>query len=401
MKVHEKLAHLSPKEIIELMDGYYHQGVRVKSLIEFYRVDCRPKDLHKFFPPMELEECCPVCGTHFLKKRDSRTDIENKGNHFRKSNISKPYCPNCGHVDDEICKCAACEEKRNLATIKKEERLEKMANEIKAEFEKSYTGKVKIDDLNIRDRVYLASLLRYALSGDASVINSLGECENPCSRLAMGYMDEEIVDYLLKRNVIIIDTKSLTYALRKDEDSDRYMRYKLNVEIDDDATDALQDLMSPNIDFSDEESILEGYKIWKDVAMNDCITFLVDEMKKRNVEFHPVKKTKMMIGSLLDRFSIAQVQYMIDKCVEEAFVGYHKKKFNEDVLFDVIFRKMSLMDSFVSFKEVELMEYKNGGEFSYTCLQGVLFYKVLKLGDKGLRCAPSVEIVRESVIGSK
>ena len=34
MIIHGKLAHLSQKEIIELMDKYYHKGVRVKKLVE-------------------------------------------------------------------------------------------------------------------------------------------------------------------------------------------------------------------------------------------------------------------------------------------------------------------------------------------------------------------------------
>ena len=35
MIIHEKLAHLSPKQIIQLMKEYY-AGVRVKKLIEDY-----------------------------------------------------------------------------------------------------------------------------------------------------------------------------------------------------------------------------------------------------------------------------------------------------------------------------------------------------------------------------
>ena len=46
MIIHEKLAHLRPKQIIQLMDEYY-AGVRVKKLIEDYKVNCRQNDLHK------------------------------------------------------------------------------------------------------------------------------------------------------------------------------------------------------------------------------------------------------------------------------------------------------------------------------------------------------------------
>ena len=52
-------------------------------------------------------------------------------------------------------------------------------------------------------------------------------------------MDERIVGYLLKRNIIIIDINSLKYALKHGEDENQFMRYKLNVEIDDNNIDAV------------------------------------------------------------------------------------------------------------------------------------------------------------------
>lgn len=248
MIIHEKLAHLRPKQIIQLMDEYY-AGVRVKKLIEDYKVNCRPNDLHKYFPPIVLDKKCPICGENFLNKRLSKTEIENQGNPYRKIEAKKPYCPRCGHIDDEVCGCDACVEKRKKEQIKREVELEKRANKIKIKLEKSYTGKVSVDELGFKDRIYLASLLGYGLSDDANVIESLSECENSCTCLAEGDMDERIVGYLLKRNIIIIDINSLKYALKHRKDKNRFMRYKLNVEIDDNNIDALQGLMSPKIDF--------------------------------------------------------------------------------------------------------------------------------------------------------
>ena len=126
-------------------------------------------------------------------RRPSRTEIENWGNPYRERKAKKAYCPCCCHIDDEICGCDACVEKRNKEYIKRETELEKMANEIKIELEKSYTGKVCVDELDFKDRVYLASLLGHALSEDTSVIKSLSECDNPCSCLADGDMDRELL----------------------------------------------------------------------------------------------------------------------------------------------------------------------------------------------------------------
>lgn len=396
MTIHEKLAHLRPKQIIQLMDEYY-AGVRVKKLIEDYKVNCRPNDLHKYFPPIVLDKKCPICGENFLKKRPSKTEIENQGNPYRKIEAKKPYCPSCGHIDDDICECAACVEKRKEEQIKREAELEKMANEIKIELEKSYTGKVSVDKLGFKDRIYLASLLGYGLSDDANVIKSLSECENSYSCLAEGDMDERIVDYLLKRNIIIIDTSYLVYAFKQGKVENKYMRYKLNVEIDDNNIGALQELMSPKIDFSDENNIVDAYNLWKEVAMNDCIAFLVNEMRKKKVEFCPVKKTYILIDSMLKHFSTLQVQYIIYKSIEEISGEDTKSKPKRGVFSDIVFSRMECWDSSMTYMESELPEYRGSKKFLNNNLHGVLFSKVLGLGDKGLRCVVNIEIVRESV----
>ena len=396
MIIHEKLAHLRPKQIIQLMDEYY-AGVRVKKLIEDYKVNCRPNDLHKYFPPIVLDKRCPICGENFLKKRPSKTEIENQGNPYRKIEAKKPYCPSCGHIDDDICECAACVEKRKKEQTKREAELEKMANEIKIELEKSYTGKVSVDELGFKDRIYLASLLGYGLSDDANVIKSLSECENSYSCLAEGDMDERIVDYLLKRNIIIIDTSYLVYAFKQGKVENKYMRYKLNVEIDDNNIGALQELMSPKIDFSDENNIVDAYNLWKEVAMNDCIAFLVNEMRKKNVEFCPVKKTEIMMDSMLKHFSTLQVQYIIYKSIDEISSKYTKSKPKRGVFSDIVFRRMEYWDSSMTYMESELPEYRDSKKLLNNNLHGVLFSKVLGLGDKGLRCVVNIEIVRESV----
>ena len=397
MIIHEKLAHLSSRQIIKLMNEYY-AGIRVKKLIEYYKVDCRPRDLHKLFPPIELDTVCPICGTNFEKKRESRTDLENLGNPYRHGKMNKPYCPSCGHVDDDICECDECVRKRSLEYSKKEAQLNKMVNEVKKEIEKSYAGMVSMDDFNMKDRVYLASLIRYALSEDASFIKCLSECETPYNVLAKGDMDEKIVDYLLNRNIIIIDINSLKYALRHDEEENRFMRYKLNFDIGDNSIATLQELMSPNIDFSDDDSILEGYKLWKEVAMNDCMAFLIDKFKTNGIDFYPVQKTYIIIDDLLKRFSISQIQYMIDKCFDNAFKLYTQKKIKRNIVTDVVFSKISSMSSFMSLKESEFPEYKNSANIPYDNFSEVLFYKVLLIGEKGFRCVPSMDIIKESVL---
>ena len=131
--------------------------------------------------------------------------------------------------------------------------------------------------------------------------------------------------------------------------------------------------------------------------MNDCIAFLVDEMRKKNVEFCPVKKTEIMMDSMLKHFSIRQVQYIIYKSVNEVSKVYLKNKFNRESFPDIVFRRMIFWDSCMTYRESEVAEYRDDKKFSYNNLHGVLFFKVLGLWDKGLRCAPNIKIIKECV----
>ena len=51
----------------------------------------------------------------------------------------------------------------------------------------------------------------------------------------------------------------------------------------------------------------------------------------------------------------------------------------------------------MTYRESEVEEYRGGKKFSYNNLHGVLFFKVLGLWDKGLRCVPNIKIIKECV----
>ena len=58
---------------------------------------------------------------------------------------------------------------------------------------------------------------------------------------------------------------------------------------------------------------------------------------------------------------------------------------------------MIFWDSCMTYRESEVAEYRENKKFSYNNLHGVLFFKVLGLWDKGLRCAPNIKIIKECV----
>ena len=96
MKVHEKLAHLTPEQLDDLMERYQGKE-KVAVLIEEFGIDTSPGSLIYLFPPILHEDLfCQYCkDTNLVSNRARRTDYA--------SSSQTPHCPECGHENSEQC----------------------------------------------------------------------------------------------------------------------------------------------------------------------------------------------------------------------------------------------------------------------------------------------------------
>ena len=108
MKVHEKLAHLTPEQLDDLMERYQGKE-KVAALIEEFGIDTSPGNLIYLFPPILHEDLfCHYCkDTNLVSNRAPRTGYS--------SSSQTPHCPECRHKNSEQCWCEYCIEKANFA----------------------------------------------------------------------------------------------------------------------------------------------------------------------------------------------------------------------------------------------------------------------------------------------
>lgn len=160
--IHRKLAHLSQKELGELIDQYYAKKP-ISGLIRRFNIDCLPGQLYKLLPPEISPVSCPNCGGLMISERQARS-INNS--------LRKPafYCRDCSHHEDDACRCGYCQN-RNRQKIDKSERHTIKANDLTLEQTVALLSLIHCyPNRNIRSRIRLspAKALKtpFAPSGD-------------------------------------------------------------------------------------------------------------------------------------------------------------------------------------------------------------------------------------------
>lgn len=151
-QIDDRLAHLTPGQIEELISRYY-AGDSIKTLIEVYQVACTESRLCSLFPPLVLQRrTCPHCSSRMALKRQARTTNRNESTGI--------YCPNCDHLDDIRCKCPGCvidqEQKKKVERLRERELIAMLCSNWDVE----PTGKLSVQDLSLRQAVALLSLVR-------------------------------------------------------------------------------------------------------------------------------------------------------------------------------------------------------------------------------------------------
>ena len=94
-----QVSHLSDDEIEKLIKDYY-DGVKIKDIIEIYKIDCQPSSFRKILPAIETEQVCLYC--------NHKLQIQYLSRNYSSFN-TELICPECGHEpENEYCPCNTC-----------------------------------------------------------------------------------------------------------------------------------------------------------------------------------------------------------------------------------------------------------------------------------------------------
>jgi hypothetical protein len=321
-KIDKRIGHLSHEDIERLIQRYFN-GESVTKLLKEYNIKITASQLYTVFPPMISGEECTNCGSNMVYPWGSKT----WGDNPRKQQI---YCNECGHIKSSACSCDACKLAKKLAReaeIEKQKQL--LANKIeiiKAHFAEDNWELFAEEDLSLEDQVFLSVILRGALAENTEYIEPL---QTKLGKLAPSIdFEVEMIKHLEAREIIIphVSSDPSAFELKEDGDTVSYkifgVKYRINIQPSDLDYDAMiKRLMYPNPENfkEDKEFCLE---MWKKIALNESLQYLLYQMKKVGYSFNPGEKTIRVFENLLEHFSVSQIYGIIYRAVANSTKRY-------------------------------------------------------------------------------
>lgn len=196
-----QISHLSDDEIEKLIKDYY-DGVKIKDIIEIYKIDCQPSSFRKILPAIETEQVCLYCN-HKLQIQYLSRDYS--------SFNTELICPECGHEpENEYCPCNTCRERAREEKRKEQQKKDEQARKIKQEKEQfirevlyfKQKQERDIDTLSFEERVYIGAILREGIDEGYNFIKPFSQFRTPIAPTPV--LSKDITNMLYQNNIIKI-----------------------------------------------------------------------------------------------------------------------------------------------------------------------------------------------------
>lgn len=385
----DKLAHLSKEEIKDLMELYY-DGENVELLIKEYKVDVRNSLLSKTFPLTVYKDVyCPFCSTYVVSYKAS------------KSSYSEPdkFCLECLHQLDKYCNCTSCVKEREQ--LKKDEELQKEAEDEEKRdilitlFEDENEYPVDIEELSLKSKIYISSLLRAASSEDLGFIKPINQ-SSPFAPTEK-YMSD-IISYLRDERIILFSPSTHLDSIVFEDGSitayyPKNTTFELNIE-ELEYKDSIESLLHlKEVDYiSSEEKIL----LWSEIGLYECLEFLYAKLDEYNLpEEHIGEKTISSIEEALNNYSISQLYNFIWRAVKNAAAFRQKNGITPQHAVNSIAGSISRSSEKAHVEKWDVKGYGRDYNYPQTIISEIFFNSVLQVGDKGFTSIRSLNSKNE------
>ena len=168
--------------------------------------------------------------------------------------------------------------------------------------------------------------------------------------------------------------------------------YILNINYDLNLDNLIKKIINP--DYYNLENINDAYNLWKDIAINECIEYLIYQIKQINFEFNPADKTYNIIELMLENFSVSQIYNIIDKSVKNASKFYLEKKVSKQHAANSIIGGCERYANRAIVEKWDLTRYRRNYDLPQSEISEFFFNKVIKIGNLGFDISPNIELLK-------
>lgn len=302
MQLHQKLAHLSDKQIADLLRKYDDPSIPLKDLISEFSINSTPGALQTLLPPHVHEDSpCPYCADVLLQsRRRSRSSYASP----------EKRCPDCGHRDTDHCRCQNCLE---IAT-RARQRIEEIKRSV---VRADYGGRFwngDVESLTLRDAVYISALIRQSLSED--LLTVIPYAPGPPRLAPTADHLQEITSHLDSKSLLAVDPESKLDAFVFNEElTEANSYYPAKVEW----------LFLPGLDTPAKQQFLRDLAaaiegdwpetwqddipgLWREIAKAEAFEYFFHLLEQRGYRLDKVgEKTHSVFDFLIERFPVSKI----------------------------------------------------------------------------------------------
>lgn len=381
--MHYGLDKLSKDEIYSLMKDYY-EGMKIKELLKKYSLDVKITNIVPYFSDYKTDIECPYCQGYMTASFVSRA---NEGI------LKIKKCSICSHTLDKNCRCKTGREIEQS----KQERLYMLKNNMLKELIVNELEKETIAEknLNMRQRLYLASVLHCGLTEDTMNLNPIDKIIDYIGPNFNYTID--IFKYLYNTNVILIDEKSpleaFTYNLNDEiitSFSIDKVVYRLNIKpYENNYGHMIKRLLYPDESLFNNEFC---YELWKEINLAETIQYFKHHMNKVKFNTEIGEKTRRTFERIVDNFSLSEIFYIIQKSIANGTKLYQSGEYTKTHAINIVKREISNYSERVLANKWSLTGYNRDYNLPESMLSKILFNNIMKIDYLGFRTPPTKQL---------
>ncbi|MBF2182794.1 MULTISPECIES: hypothetical protein [Staphylococcus] len=392
----ERLQHLDKQQVLDLIKRYY-DNEKINDLLKEYKIKTTNSNLIRILPGVWSSDLCEYCEERFVIPLSPKSD----NNSLDEGNKT---CSNCNHNPNSyFCDCVNCKEKREKERLEEIERQDRLDQE-KQEYLNNFLSednwvKVQEDELDVEDRLYLAVILKGALSENTMYLEPLKDVANNLAPTKE--FEVELIKTLTGKDLIIphkiSDINNFEIEFKDEERQSASVShgiyevsYRINIEpMDLDYDEMIKRLMYPSPELFSNEFC---YEMWKKISFYESMQYLLYQMNEVGYSFNPGKKTYAVLEQLLESFSVSQVYNIIFRAVANSTTRYQSGKITKIHAQNSVIASCEMQGQRAIAENWELKGYNRIRELPESLLSQVLFNSIMQISALGFYEKPTKDL---------
>jgi hypothetical protein len=342
---------------------------------------------------------CPKCGhPHYFSSREHFSASE------KNLRLKPLFCSSC--LDAESKKDDEYEELQ--VEESKKARSERIANGLREAFPPEKKNElVSPDKFRLIDIAFFLSVTRACGVEEMTKVTALFYADPPLS--PSDEMTFKVASSLADNDLIFVDPDSPLEAFSGLDEGNYgeyypiFAHYLLPRCLDDHGSQPSTTLLVSRLLAIVSESWKAGWEqealnLWVAVALEECIEYLLFELKAHHLDFSPGTKTRQNIEYALQFFSTGQVLNLIWRSVRNAAAYYQRGGVYKKQAANSAITTLRRQTERALAEEWNLKSYGRSFNYPQSILSEVLYNAILKVGAGGFHLVPKIENIKMDIV---